>query len=96
MNLEKVSALYDIAEYMHDEELTQALEIVAKIIVNPQIPPHAVSYEIVRLQAYATKFAMVASYMANVDKTDRPKKNMYYSAASAIGDLVAALKYLLK
>jgi hypothetical protein len=54
---------------------------------------NVVTVEIVRLQAIAAKMAFKATWMANVDKGDRAKKNIYFTAASAINELVAALKY---
>jgi len=94
--LEQVSSLYDIAEYMDDPELTTALEFIAKVMMKPDIPPHIATVEIVRLQAIAAKMQMQATWMANVDKSDRSKKNLYYSAAAEIDKVVAALKFILK
>lgn len=91
--LNSVSEFSDIADYMKDEELENALALVAKIIVNPDIPPQKAASLIVQLQAYATKFAMLASWHAHVDKSDRAKKNIYYSARDAIDRLVDSLKY---
>lgn len=81
---------------MQDDELTQALEFIAKIILKPDIPPQVATIEIVRLQAIAAKMAMRATWMTNVDKSDRSKKNMYYTAAAEIDKTVAALKFILK
>jgi hypothetical protein len=95
-NLEKINDLYDIAEYMNDEELTTALEVLAKIILRPGIPTDAAVFELVRLQAIAGKLALKATWMANVDKSDRAKKNLYYTAAAEIDKLCQSLKYLAK
>lgn len=94
--IEQVSGLYEIADYMNDPELSQALEFIAKVIMKPDIPPHVATVEIVRLQAIAAKMQMKATWMANVDKSDRSKKNLYYSAAAEIDKVVAALKFILK
>jgi len=94
--IEQVSGLYEIADYMKDDELSQALEFIAKIILKPDIPPQVATIEIVRLQAIAAKMQMRATWMANVDKSDRSKKNVYYSAAAEIDKVVAALKFILK
>ncbi len=94
--LEQINDLYEIAEYMNDPELTTALEFIAKIIFKPDIPPHVATIEIVRLQAIAAKMSMKATWMANVDKSDRSKKNLYYTAAAEIDKTVAALKFILK
>ena len=94
--IDMVNGLSEIAEYMNDEELTTALTMIAKLIVKPDIPPHVASLEIVRLQAIAAKMAFKATWMTNVDKSDRGKKNIYYTAAEAINDLVSALKYIMR
>jgi hypothetical protein len=52
--------------------------------------------EIVRLQAIAAKMAFKATWMANVDKSDRGKKNLYYTAAESLNNLVSALKYITR
>ena len=94
--LEQVSDLYEIAEYMDDPELTTALEFIAKIIFKPDVPIQVVTVELVRLQAIAAKMAMKATWMANVDKSDRARKNLYYTAAAEIDKVCATLKYLTK
>ena len=94
--VEMLNGLSEIAEFMQDEDLTTALTMIAKLIVKPDIPPHVASLEIVRLQAIAAKMSFKATWMANVDKSDRSKKNIYYTAAEAINDLVSALKYIMR
>ena len=94
--LEEVNGLYEISEYMDDKELTSALEFVAKVIMKPDIPINVVTVELVRLQAIAAKMAMRATWMANVDKSDRAKKNLYYTASAEIDKLCQSLKYLIK
>ena len=91
-----VNGLTEIADYMEDEELTLALTMIAKIIIKPDIPLQVASMEIVRLQAIAAKMSFKATWMANVDKSDRAKKNIYFTAAQAINDLVSALKYIMR
>ena len=94
--LEMVNGLAEIAEFMEDEELTQALTFIAKIIIKPDIPTQVATIEIVRLQAIAAKMAFKATWMANVDKNNRAKKNIYYTAAESINSLVSALKYIMR
>jgi len=94
--LEEVNGLYEISEYMDDKELTSALEFIAKVILKPDIPINVVTTELVRLQAISAKMGMRATWMANVDKSDRAKKNLYYTAASEIDKLCQSLKYLIK
>ncbi len=94
--IDMVNGLAEIADYMKDEELTQALTFIAKVIIKPDIPLNVVTIEIVRLQAIAAKMAFRATWMANVDKTDRSRKNLYYTAAESINSLVSALKYITR
>jgi hypothetical protein len=94
--LQMINGLSEISTYMDDEELTTALTMIAKLIIKPDIPPQVASLEIVRLQAIAAKMAFRATWMTNVDKTDRGKKNIYYTAAESINDLVSALKYIMR
>lgn len=94
--LEQVNGLSEIAEYMQDEDLTTALTMVAKLIIKPEIPIQVATVEIVRLQAIAAKLSLKATWMANVDKENRAKKNIYYTAAEAINNLVSALKYITR
>jgi hypothetical protein len=94
--LEQVNGLSEIAEYMEDDDLTTALTMVAKLIIKPEIPIQVATVEIVRLQAIAAKLSLKATWMANVDKQNRAKKNIYYTAAEAINNLVSALKYITR
>jgi hypothetical protein len=94
--IDMVNGLSEIAEYMNDEELTVALTFIAKLIIKPDIPMNVASIEIVRLQAIAAKMAFKATWMTNVDKSDRGKKNIYYTAAESINNLVSALKYIMR
>ena len=91
-----VNGLSEIAEFMKDEELTVALTFIAKLIFKPEIPTQLATFEIVRLQAIAAKMAFRATWLVNVDKGNREKKNIYFTAHEAITDLVSALKYMVK
>lgn len=94
--IEQINDLYQISEYMEDEQLTKALEFIAKLIFKPDIPMSIASVEIVRMQAIAAKLSLQASWLTNVDKSDRAKKNMYYTAAAELDKVVASLKYLVR
>ena len=94
--LEEINDLYNIAEYMNDEELSKALEFIAKLILKPDIPLSIASVEIVRMQAIAAKLALQARWMTNVEKGNPAKKNIYYTTAAELDKIVASLKYLVK
>jgi hypothetical protein len=70
--------------------------MIAKLIIKPDIPIQVATLEIVRLQAIAAKLALKATWMSNVDKSNRGKKNIYYTAAEAVNNLVSALKYITR
>jgi hypothetical protein len=94
--IEMVNGLAEIADYMDDKELTDALAMISKLIIKPDIPMSVATIEIVRLQAIAAKMSFRATWLTNVDKTDRARKNIYYTAAEAVNNLVSALKYILR
>jgi predicted S18 family serine protease len=94
--IDMINGLSEIADYMQDEELTTALTMIAKLIIKPDVPLNIASIEIVRLQAIAAKMSFRATWMANVDKSDRAKKNIYFTAAESINNLVSALKYIMR
>lgn len=92
----EVSEFTDISELMNDDQLTDALGVIVKLMMNPDVPPQKAVGLIVQLEAYAAKFKMLASYYTNVKKDDRAKKNLYYSANEAVQRLVDSLKYSAK
>lgn len=92
----EVAEFSDISEIMNDEQLTDALGIIVKLMMNPDVPAQKAVGLIVQLEAYAAKFKMLASYYTNVKKDDRAKKNLYYSASEAVQRLVDSLKYSAK
>jgi hypothetical protein len=94
--IEQINDLYKISEYMDDDQLTKSLEFIAQLIFKPDIPLSVASVEIVRMQAIAAKLSLQASWLTNVDKSDRAKKNLYYTAAAELDKVVASLKYLVK
>ena len=91
--LNKLTSFNEMSEYMNDEEFTKTLTTVAKLIVNPDIPPAKATLLITQLQAYSAKFAMLAAWYSHVKKDDRSRKNMYYAMREATDKLVDALKY---
>lgn len=94
--IDMLNGLAEIADFMQDEDLTSALAMISKLIVKPDIPLQVATIEIVRLQAIAAKMAFRATWMVNVEKGNREKKNIYFTAHEAITDLVSALKYIVR
>lgn len=101
--LELVSQIVEfneIHDFMNDDELDKAMATVVKLIVRAgEVPPQKIPPLIVELQALSTKFAILASYYANMGKggvREVHKKNLYYTMKEALPLLVNALKYQSK
>jgi hypothetical protein len=92
----EVAEFAEISELMNDDQLTDALAIIVKLMMSPDVPAQKAVGLIVQLEAYAAKFKMLASYYTNVKKDDRARKNLYYSANEAVQRLVDSLKYSAK
>ena len=92
----EVAEFSDISEFMDDKELTEALALIVKLMMNPDVPPQKAVGLIVQLEAYAAKFAMLSSYYTNVKKDQRAKKNLYFSARDAVQRLCDSMKYAAK
>jgi hypothetical protein len=98
--ISQITEFNEISEFMKDDDLDKALATVVKLIVRAgDIPPQKVAPLIVELQAMSTKFAILASYYANIGKggvRESQKKNTYYTLKEALPKLVDSLKYQIK
>jgi hypothetical protein len=94
--IEHIAALKDLNEYLDDDDINNALEILIGLITKPDVAPAVVGPTIVKLQAIAAKCKLMASMEAHVYKKDRARKNLLFSVADALDNTVAALKYLTK
>lgn len=96
--LSQIKEFNQIHDFMQDEQLDRALDIVLKLIVKRgEIPAIKAVPLIVELQALSTKFAFASAQYATFDsgpaKSEKAhKKNVYYSAKEAINKLVDSLK----
>lgn len=94
--LNDVAGFAEVAGYMDDPEFTKALEMIVKVMANPDIPPHKARSLIVWCDALAAKFSMLASYYAHIKRDDRAKKNMYFTGKDVMQRMSDALKYIFK
>jgi hypothetical protein len=96
--LSQVYELHETALEFSDPDLSQALDMVIKLISKPDVPVKTVAPLIVQLQAMAVKFKMQAKYYMLINKEGEAakKKNIYLSMAEALKDLVDSLKYLVR
>jgi hypothetical protein len=91
-----------VHEFMNDENLDRAMEIVVKLITNQgHIPAIKAVPLIVELQALSTKFAVAHSTYKTFDagparSESAHKRDVYYSMRDALNKLVDALKISAK
>ena len=93
-----VTEFNDMKAFMNDPELDEALDLIIKLIMKPDVPAGKSPELIVRLQALSAKFSMLSRYYTTFEKggDSAKKKNVYYTVADAIDKLVDAVKYLAR
>ena len=91
--INEVSEFTEVSEYMDDVNLTEVLGLVVKLVAQPDIPANVAIPLIIKLEGMSAMFSTKAAYYTNIDKSDRAKKNLYYSITESTRRLVDALKY---
>jgi arginine repressor len=101
--LETVSSITqfnDIHEFLQDEDVDRALDLVVKILMKKgSVPSSEAPRIIVELQALSSKFAIMATYYATIGKDgtkESHKKNLMFTMRDALSKLADALKYVAK
>lgn len=94
--LNETYELLEVANYLDDPQVTEALMLIVKLMNQPDVPPQKAGPLIVRVEAMSAKFKTMAVYHTHINKADRQKKNVLYSLAQSMAQLSSALKYLLK
>jgi hypothetical protein len=97
----QVNEFNEIHDLIKDDQLDEALAIIVRLVMRPDVPPAKAMLLIVQLQALAAKFQVLATHYTSVDpgKTgtlNNKKKNVYYSMSDALDKLVSALKYTVR
>lgn len=99
--LNDIEELNSLHEFMDDDEVTEALTLIVKIIAKPDVPAQKAVPLILKVQALSAKFAMLATYYTTLEKgragtVPNTKKQVYYSLRESCDKLAEALKYLAK
>ena len=94
--LNETYELLEVAKYLDDPQVTEALGLIVKLMQSPDVPPQKAGPLIVKCEALGAKFKTMATYHTHINKVDRQKKNVLYSLAQSMEQLASALKYLLK
>lgn len=89
----------EVKAYMDDEDLSKTIDLVMKLIVDPNVPQSKVAVVCTQLEAWAIKFRMeyvaFMSYKKGTDEANM-KKNHYKELYTGIDRLVDSLKYLAR
>jgi len=97
----QIDEFMKLHEFMTDDDLDEAMAMVVKLISKPEVPSVLAVPLIVKLQAMAAKFSLMATIYTTIKKgppgsPSAQKKNVYYTAADSINKIVDALKYSAK
>lgn len=97
-SISKITEFNDIKEFMNDPDLDEALDLIIKLIMKPDVPSGKAPELIVRLQALSAKFSMLSRYYTTFEKggESAKKKNVYYTISDSIDKLVDAVKYMAR
>ena len=88
----------DMMEFMNDKDLDEALSLVVKLIMKPDVPASKAPALIVKLQAISAKFGMLKRVYMTFEKGEEAskRKNVYADAEARIDKLVDSLKYIAR
>lgn len=96
----EVAELNEIAEFMRDDNLTNALAQIIEIYGKENPPPLKDALTlIVKLQAYSATFKMQGKYymlLGAQEPDSSKKKNVYLSVSESLDKLVDSLKYVVR
>lgn len=97
--LSGIMELYEINDFMQDEEVEKGLLKLVSILTKPDINPVHVARHVVACDALATLYAMKAKYYMTIGK-DQPdaniKKNLYMTLREEFHKLADSLKYMVR
>lgn len=96
--IDEITEFNDLHKEMSDETLDEALALIVKLVMKPDVPSVKAAALIVQLQAMSAKFKMQATHykVINVGRsgTDQYKrKNVYFAMSDSLDKLVDAIKY---
>ena len=99
--INQITEFNDLHEFMKDEDLDEALALIVKIMMKPDIPSVQAVALISKLQAMSAKFGVLATWYSTVEKgpsgsINNTKKNVYYTMKDSIDKMVDALKYVAR
>lgn len=97
--LERSKELAAIVEKLDNEDVTQTIALMLRLVVNPEIPASVATPYIVKLEGMAGEFKLLGKYFMFMGKGEpdaRIKKEMYMTLSERCEGLAAALKYVAR
>jgi len=99
--INQITEFNDVHEFMNDADLDEALALIVKIMMKPDIPSSQAVVLISKLQAMSAKFGVLATWYTTVEKgpsgsVNNTQKHVYYTMKDSIDKLVDSLKYVAK
>jgi hypothetical protein len=99
--INQITEFNDVHEFMNDADLDEALALIVKIMMKPDIPSSQAVVLISKLQAMSAKFGVLATWYTTVEKgpsgsINNTKKHVYYTMKDSIDKLVDSLKYVAR
>lgn len=78
-SISQVSEFNEMKEFMNDPELDEALDLIIKLIMKPDVPAGKSPELIVRLQALSAKFSMLSRYYTTFEKVGILQKRRMFT-----------------
>jgi hypothetical protein len=99
--INEIAEFTEIHEFAQDKELDEALAMIVKIMMKPDVPASQAPALIAKLSALSAKFGVLATWYSTMakDRSGTPnniKKNLYYTMKESLDKLVDALKYVAR
>lgn len=99
--ISRIDALVELESFLDDKDVEDAIDLVMRLIANPDVSPQKAPPLIVKVQALSARFQLEASTYTYLIKgkagTDEyKKKGLYFSLADALEKLANSLKYLAR
>jgi len=96
--ISQVTEINDTSLYMEDKQLDEAMALVIKIMLKPELPSVVIPDLIVQLEAMAALFSIKKTYYATIDRgkvgTEQSnRKNIYHSVSESLARISDAMKY---
>jgi hypothetical protein len=99
--INQIDEFTELHDFMNDDDLDEAMGIIVKLIMKPEVPSTVAVPMIVKLSAIAAKLSIMATIYTTTMKgpagsDNAKKKAVYYTAADSLNKIVDALKYAAK